>query len=61
MVFIYINMWSSDDTASPHNYNNSPPTRNFRFVLPVQLLLEFFQDTDSVITEVSGCSYLTLK
>ena len=50
MVFIYINMWSSDDTASPHNYNNSPPTRNFRFVLPVQLLLEFFQDTDSIIT-----------
>jgi len=31
--------------------NNSPaPARNFRFVLAVQLLLEFFQDTDSIIT-----------
>ena len=25
MVFIYSNMWSSEDTASPHNNNNSPP------------------------------------
>ena len=29
MVFIYINMWSSEDTASPHIYNNSPPPETF--------------------------------